>query len=340
MEALNGLKLHLLCFSTGLKKTIILFLLLCTHKLHTQTNPNFQTLTTADGLSQGMVFDILQSRDGFIWIATKDGLNRYDGSRFNVFSPDPFDPYALANSEVRSIFEDSRGRIWVAFQSELDVFDPVNGRFYHVSHDGNKKFGAADTAGSPSMEETPDGSIWIWGPDGIWKINAPNDLLAKAEKNGTSTIEPSCKLIPKPPVKDWEMMGNSRFLVRDGKLLIAATDGLFLLDPATEKISCEISEPGWIYNEISSDNEGRIVVSVYKNSSYLMKLVLITRNGTQSINNYGWTNRIKCSPDGFLWIQRNEYIQKWRVSSFFNQGKPELEIGIESIFGAFAAGGQ
>ena len=197
-----------------MKKILVLFLLLCTNQLHTQTRPDFQLLTTADGLSQGFVFDILQSRDGFIWIATKDGLNRYDGSRFVVFVNDPFNPYSIANSEVRSIFEDSRGWIWIAFQSELDVFDPASGHFYHVLHNGNKKFGAEDANGIPSMEETPDGAIWLWGPDGIWKIKPPNDLLAKAEKNGVAAVEPSCKMIPKPPVKEWQAMGTSQLLVK------------------------------------------------------------------------------------------------------------------------------
>lgn len=315
----------------------MILLLLCSIQLHAQVIPNYQLLTTADGLSQGMVFDILQSRDGFIWIATKDGLNRYDGSRFKVFLPDPFDSYSIADSEVRSIFEDSRGWIWVAFQSELDVLDPTSGRFYHVSHDGNKNFRAKD-AGIPSMEETPDGAIWIWGPDGIWKINAPNDLLAKAKKKGASAIEPPCKLIPKPPVTGWAALGTSSFLVKEGKLLIPTSDGLFRLDPATEKISAEISDPGWIYNEISADDEGRIVVSTYKSSSYLKKWLLITSNGTKSFTDPTWANCSACSPDGFLWIQRNGIIQKWRVSSFFNQGKPELEIRMESIFGVFTAG--
>ena len=285
-----------------------------------------------------MVFDILQSRDGFIWIATKDGLNRYDGSRFKVFSPDPFDPYSIASGEIRSIFEDSRGWIWVAFQSELDVFDPASGHFYHVLHDGNKNFNAEDASGAPSLEETPDGAIWIWGPDGIWKINAPNDMLVKAEKEGASTVEPPCKLIPKPPVTEWEALGTSKFLVKEGKLLIATEDGLFLLDPATEKISCEISAPGWNYDKISADNEGRIIASTYYRSSYQMKWVLITRNGTQFYTDPIWTNCVAFSPDGFLWVQRNKHIQKWQVSSFFNQGKPELEIEMESIFGTFEGG--
>ncbi|MCB9285405.1 MAG: hypothetical protein H6563_15170 [Lewinellaceae bacterium] len=83
-----------------------------------------------------MIFDILQSRDGFIWIATKDGLNRYDGSRFEVFSPDPFDPFAISSSEVRTLFEDSRGWIWVALLYGVDVLDPASGRFFHLKHEG------------------------------------------------------------------------------------------------------------------------------------------------------------------------------------------------------------
>ncbi|MBK7009102.1 MAG: hypothetical protein IPH36_10965 [Saprospiraceae bacterium] len=76
--------------------------------LFAQTEPTITQLTVNDGLSQGMIFDILQTRDGFIWIATKDGLNRYDGSRFEVFSPNPYDPYAIVGSEMWDLFEDSR----------------------------------------------------------------------------------------------------------------------------------------------------------------------------------------------------------------------------------------
>jgi ligand-binding sensor domain-containing protein len=59
-----------------------------------------QLIGTEQGLSQGMVFDILQSRDGFLWIATKDGLNRYDGSRFEV--PDLFNAFSISGSEHRT----------------------------------------------------------------------------------------------------------------------------------------------------------------------------------------------------------------------------------------------
>ena len=52
----------------------------------------FTHLTTNDGLSQGYVVDILQDRRGFMWFATRDGLNRYDGYTFVVYKHDPRRP--------------------------------------------------------------------------------------------------------------------------------------------------------------------------------------------------------------------------------------------------------
>ena len=91
---------------------LILLILVC--RLFSQKDATISILTVNDGLSQGMIFDILQSKDGFIWMATKDGLNRYDGSRFEVFSPDPFNPYSISSSEINSLFEDRNGLIWVS----------------------------------------------------------------------------------------------------------------------------------------------------------------------------------------------------------------------------------
>lgn len=111
--------------------------------LSAQTEPALSMLSVNEGLSQGMIFDIIQSREGYIWFATKDGLNRYDGSRFKVFTPDPFNPFALGGSEVLSIFEDSRAWIWLVTQNSLDVLDPASGLFFHVYHKGKPLFNPA-----------------------------------------------------------------------------------------------------------------------------------------------------------------------------------------------------
>ena len=56
--------------------------------------PSFAHLTTNDGLSQNSVTEILQDRRGLMWFATRDGLNRYDGSALVVYKHHPNDPPA------------------------------------------------------------------------------------------------------------------------------------------------------------------------------------------------------------------------------------------------------
>ena len=58
----------------------------------------FTHLTTNDGLSQGYVIAILQDRRGFMWFATRDGLNRYDGNAFVVYKNNPNDPGSLSSN--------------------------------------------------------------------------------------------------------------------------------------------------------------------------------------------------------------------------------------------------
>jgi len=309
--------------SLCLKKTLILLLLLWSCQLHTQTVPNCQLLTTADGLSQGMVFDILQSTDGFIWIATKDGLNRYDGSRFKVFSPDPFDPFAIANSEVHSLFEDSRGWIWVAFEQELDVLDPTTGRFYHVSHEGDRNF----SGNVPGMifGESPDGDIWVANYDALCEIIVPNDLLARAAQKGTSAIEPSCKRIPKP--HGWLC------IFKDNNLLTATAEGLFELDLDTEKTALKLPTPGWLIYGLSVDAQGNMVGHADNTSTGLRQLILINSNGIQPLAIQSLEN-FTLGPDGSLWVNMNDgHIRKWKYSSMLNGGIPELEISVNSVIG-------
>ena len=69
-------------------------------------NLRFSHLTTNDGLSQGYVTAILQDRRGFMWFATRDGLNRYDGNAFVVYKHDPNDPGSLSSNFI----EDHGGR--------------------------------------------------------------------------------------------------------------------------------------------------------------------------------------------------------------------------------------
>ena len=88
------------------------------------TDFKFTHLTTNDGLSQGYVVDILQDRRGFMWFATRDGLNRYDGYTFVVYKHDPNDPGSLSSNFLQDLMEDDHGNLWVATNTGVNRFDP------------------------------------------------------------------------------------------------------------------------------------------------------------------------------------------------------------------------
>jgi len=144
-----------------LKIRFCLILLFGFAALHAQI-PLIERITIEQGLSQGMIFDILQTRDGFLWIATKAGLNRYDGYNFKVFNNNPFDPYSLAENTVTKLFEDSRGLLWVGTEGKgVDVYDPVTGKFHHFE----LNFGRRNVKGIEFIvswiSEAADGSIYL-----------------------------------------------------------------------------------------------------------------------------------------------------------------------------------
>ncbi|MBK8228027.1 MAG: response regulator [Flavobacteriales bacterium] len=119
-------------------------------------------LSIEDGLSQGMVGSILQDRAGFMWFATKDGLNRYDGYSFKVFRHDPQDSSSVRDNHILKIFEDSKGLLWIGTNSGLDVFDPATEVFHHLPRmEGTSQDGGDLVCDVRSIAEDPSGNIWF-----------------------------------------------------------------------------------------------------------------------------------------------------------------------------------
>ena len=96
----------------------------CGVVLASPTDLRFKHLTVHDGLSQGSVNAIAEDRHGFVWLATQQGLNRYDGVQFKTFTHDSNDPRSLPADWVWSLFKDSQDRFWVgANKGGLSRFD-------------------------------------------------------------------------------------------------------------------------------------------------------------------------------------------------------------------------
>ena len=64
-------------------------------------------------LSSSMINSIYQGHDNIVWIATEDGLNKYDGAKFSIYKNKKSDEHSLANNYVRFVFESSRKECFV-----------------------------------------------------------------------------------------------------------------------------------------------------------------------------------------------------------------------------------
>src|ERR1700687_1417768 len=75
-----------------------------------QAQYRFSSWTTDNGLPQNTVYDIRQTRDGYLWLTTFDGLVRFDGVRFTVFNKG--NTPGLSSNRFLRLYEDARGDLW------------------------------------------------------------------------------------------------------------------------------------------------------------------------------------------------------------------------------------
>ena len=97
-----------------------------------QSNNNllkFTQLSTLDGLSNSNVFGVTQDNQGFIWFATEDGLNRFDGKNFVTYRHNSSNKHSIADNVIRKIFIDSEQTLWIGTQNGLSQYNPILDNF-------------------------------------------------------------------------------------------------------------------------------------------------------------------------------------------------------------------
>lgn len=113
----------------------------------------FEHFQVEQGISNNTASCIIQDQKGFIWIGTKDGLNRFDGYSFKIFRNEKKDSTSLGNNSVWKLFESSNGTIWIGTEHGVFAYDPQLETFSH-------------TAGTPkqlvrAIAEDADGNMWF-----------------------------------------------------------------------------------------------------------------------------------------------------------------------------------
>ncbi|WP_192811517.1 EAL domain-containing protein [Idiomarina xiamenensis] len=91
--------------------------------------PRFEHYSISDGLSQSTVFAINQDRRGFLWFATLNGLNRFDGYSFTNYHHHRNDPNSLPDDFIRTLLNDSHGNLWVGTQNGLARYQESQNNF-------------------------------------------------------------------------------------------------------------------------------------------------------------------------------------------------------------------
>lgn len=130
----------------------------------------FSRLTTENGLSSSFVNAIRQDPDGFLWVATTDGLNRFDGYSFRVYRRLDGDPGSLSSNVVHSLHVDKKGRLWVGTQNGLHLYDRRGDRFIRFRNKEAAEYDVTDIA------ERGDGTVVFSSSSSILRAE-PDDSV-------------------------------------------------------------------------------------------------------------------------------------------------------------------
>src|SRR5688572_8228873 len=87
-------------------------------------NLRLDQYNTDNGLSQNEVFDIVQDHQGFMWFATDEGLNRFDGHDFKIFRYEENNPHSVIGNSIQALEVDRHGTLWIGTTHGLSRYYP------------------------------------------------------------------------------------------------------------------------------------------------------------------------------------------------------------------------
>jgi signal transduction histidine kinase/ligand-binding sensor domain-containing protein/DNA-binding NarL/FixJ family response regulator len=225
-----------------------------------------EVITAKQGLPQGFVPGIVQDARGFMWLATRDGLCRYDGRNFRVFQPSDTQEASLSSLGLENLQTTADGKIWITSdQGQIDLFDPVRETFVNFSRQAfyQKQFGKRFLR---DMYADRQHRLWLMSDGGgvayvhlntrkirSYHVNGDTSAIGRAhvrflsedragniwavtnmglflQKQGTdSFVKYRSVILPDAIGKKV----NALKALQDGRLLLLYDTGMALLDPVT-----------------------------------------------------------------------------------------------------------
>jgi signal transduction histidine kinase/ligand-binding sensor domain-containing protein/CheY-like chemotaxis protein len=206
----------------------------------------FQYLNTRNGLSQDHVNAIFKDHKGFMWFATDDGLNKYDGYQFTVYKHNSADPNSISNNYLYDVLEDHERNLWVATASGLDKFDREKDSFTHFNPEG-KTINVRDLLIDSKKR------MWLGTTEGLYLFMPATQSFTHYTHDSNDPASLSHNFIYR--------------LAEDnsGSLWVGTTDGLDRFSPETKKFIHYRNDPAdpkslssnWI-KSVYKDSRGKI----------------------------------------------------------------------------------
>ena len=196
----------------------------------------FRHLNTNDGLSHNSVYTINEDNNGFIWIGTRSGLNRFDGYSFRIYDNNNS---GLRNAYINVIFNDSRGRMWVGTQEGgLSQYNQEFDSFETYISD-SKDADSVDRDNIQSIAEDSKGIIWAGThKDDLYKVDEKNRKLIRIH-------------LPDKLSKEFQIdRVNAMLFENDNQLWLGTLGGLFIYDQLKNEVRPVFSSKGFVNSRI------------------------------------------------------------------------------------------
>jgi ligand-binding sensor domain-containing protein len=162
----------------------------------------FERIGVKEGISVPTIRKVVQDQNGFLWIATGDGLNRYDGSQVKVYRHLPQDSTSLTNSYIRTILIDSKQRLWVGtWWGGLCLYHPEYDNFEHFTSQEYDSSSLSHNNVNTIFEDN-QGNIWVGTWNGLNLLDVKNKKFKRFlhdEKNPFSLGTESVNTIVQDP---------------------------------------------------------------------------------------------------------------------------------------------
>ncbi len=231
------------------------FCLACGHLFAQPPKLAFKRISIEQGLSNSTVEAIYQDQKGFIWIGTRDGLNRFDGYQMVVYRYDAGNPASLSDNYIRYIYEDKSHNLWIGTINGLNRFDRAKNSFTRFKHvPGNPQSLSNNLV--TCIYEDRKGNLWVSSYGGGINLFLP-------EKNGFLHFQhDSTKL---KSLSDDRV--NDMFEDSQSNFWIATEDGLNLFNREGKTFKSYQHLPGFSGNKgnnairlVKEDRQGNLLL--------------------------------------------------------------------------------